>query len=481
MQPVLSVEAVKAVEQEWADSHEGSTWPLMATAGQAVAALAQRRWSNARCIWVLAGRGNNGGDGYVAARHLLERGLHVVVIAPSGAPRSGGDAHRAWREFVEQGGESRPDLPDEPADLVIDAVIGTGHRGALKAGLAELFESIRARRPPVLAIDMPSGLEGATGQADPHALRASVTLSFIAFKPGQLTGSGPSMCGELELESLGVPVDAVGSGWSWGRGVYLDRAPAWPERPADCHKGRFGTVRVVAGASGMGGAGLLAARAALHAGAGRVVWHTDPENARVALAAQPELMSAPADPESVPDDAVCVLGPGLGLDDAADALYQSLLGRPLQQGVLDADGLTWLSRQPKPVPGWVLTPHPGEAARLLHVGGKDVQADRCRAAVDLSERYQTTVVLKGAGSLVATEGRLVFCHPGTPAMATPGMGDVLAGLVASLMAQGLAAESAARTGVWWHAKLATDIATGRRLVLATDLIERLGFVDQESG
>lgn len=473
MQPVLSVAAIKKVEQAWARRHEGSTWPLMVRAGESVARLARRRWPEARRICVLAGRGNNGGDGYVAARDLLNQGLEVCVVAPSGEPRSGGDAYRACQEFKQDGGNVQRELPTEPIDLVVDAVIGTGHKGQLKPDLAAFFQAVRDRRLTVLAVDIPSGLEGATGRADSQALMASATLCLIAYKPGHLTGDGPALCGEQYLETLAIDIDAQAADWSRGYACYQQEPPPWPTRTGDSHKGLFGTVRVVAGVTGMGGAGLLAARAALSAGAGRVIWHTEPAQAQAALVAQPELMSGALDPESIPDDAICVLGSGLGLGDLAATLYESLLNRPQQSGVLDADGLTWLSREPQPVPGWVLTPHPGEAAKLLHASARDVQMDRCQAAIDLSERYQATVVLKGAGSLIAANGRLLFSHPGTPAMATPGMGDVLAGVIASLLAQGQDLRTAALTGAWWHAAIATERAQNRRLVLATEVITRL--------
>ncbi len=472
MQPVLSVERVKAVEQDWADQNGGSTWPLMTRAGSAIAALARQRWPALRYVWILAGRGNNGGDGYIAASRLKALGVSVTVIAPSGEPKSGTDAYRAWQEFADQGGTLEKTLPFETPDLVIDAIIGTGHQGELKAELASLFDQVRARQAPVLAVDLPSGLNAANGHADPSLLPAAVTLSFISYKPGQLTGDGPSVCGDIQLETLNVslPDDQP---WSDGYAAYQDQPPTWPERPGNAHKGHFGTVRVIGGAPGMGGAGLLAARSALAAGAGKVFWHTGQDQAQSALVAQPELMTTALNPDLELDSSCYVLGPGLGSDDTALRLYQRLLGSTDIRGVLDADGLTWLAANPKPVPGWVLTPHPGEAARLLNTDTRGIQDDRCSAVLELSDRYQTTVVLKGAGSLIAHQGCLVFSHPGSPAMATPGMGDTLAGLIAGLMAQGFSAEKATECGVWWHAKLGAQLATQYRVVLATDLIEAI--------
>lgn len=471
MQAILSVAAVKAAEQRWAESAEGETWPLMLKAGQAVARHARRHWPSAQRVLVLAGRGNNGGDGYVAASCLMDAGLEVAVLAPAGTPRAHSDADRAYHAYQQQGGRlvENPDRLD--ADLIIDAVIGTGHQGALKAPWPALFSRLNSSGIPVLAVDVPSGLEAATGRADSEALVASRTLSFIAHKVGLLTGDGPALVGKLALERLGVdPGSEV-------LGHYLNTAPAWPERPANGHKGRFGQVAVLAGAPGFGGAGLLAARAALAAGAGRVVWHTEGSNVAAALAAQPELMTAALD---APPQGTVVLGPGLGLEQQAEALYRRTLDS-VAAGVLDADGLSWLARQPRPMPGWVLTPHPGEAARLLECSSTDIQADRCRAAQALAERYQATVVLKGSGTLVAEGDQLRVVHAGTPAMATPGMGDTLAGLIAALLAQGQTPWQAAQTGAWWHAFLAAERARTHRVVLASDLIAALQRGPQLSG
>ncbi|WP_205323243.1 NAD(P)H-hydrate dehydratase [Saccharospirillum mangrovi] len=470
----MTVEAIKAAEQHWAQRQGGETWSLMLKAGQAVARHARRHWPSAHRVLILAGRGNNGGDGYVAATELLSAGLAVDVLAPAGEPRSGSDAQRAQQRFQQRNGTlvDRFDA-QQPWDLIIDAGLGTGHQGVLKAPWPALFEQVRALQVPVLAVDVPSGLDASTGQADGAALPATRTLSFIACKPGLLTGDGPGLVGLLLLDSLGVEADAEPFGH------FLDDAPAWPPRPANGHKGRFGQVAVLGGAPGFTGAGLLAARAALAAGAGRVVWHTDGSGVQAALATQPELMTAAPDASA---QGTLVLGPGLGLGSAADSLYQRYLN-PETQGVLDADGLTWLSQQTQiPVmPHWVLTPHPGEAGRLLGCDSAAIQADRCRAALALAERYQSVVVLKGAGSVVAWNGELRFVHPGTAAMATPGMGDTLAGLIAALMAQGQSPDQAAQTGAWWHAYLAWQLAQHQRVVLATDVIAAIARADQYSG
>lgn len=468
MQPVFRIEAVKAAEQRWAEQGGGETWPLMLKAGQAVARHARRHWPLAQRVLVLTGRGNNGGDGYVAARELLLAGLDVAVLAPAGSPASDSDAARAAQAYADAGGAQTETLWTQ-ADLVIDAALGTGHQGALRAPWPVLLDQIRATGVPVLAVDVPSGLNAQTGQADAQALPAERTLSFIAYKPGLLTGDGPGLCGVVGLETLGVSTQSEPYGY------VIEQPPAWPERPANAHKGHFGQVSVVAGAPGFGGAGLLAARAALAAGAGRVVWHTQAANVAAALAQQPELMTAAV---TEPASGTLVLGPGLGLNGQADALYRQYLAA--SAGVLDADGLTWLAQQQAPqlLSSWVLTPHPGEAARLLGCSSAEVQADRCQAVMALAERFQTVVVLKGSGSLVAGAGQLRFMHPGSAAMATPGMGDTLAGLIAALMAQGQSPWQAAQTGVWWHAYLGWQLAQRRRVVLASDLIAALAQPDQ---
>ncbi|MFG1497152.1 NAD(P)H-hydrate dehydratase [Saccharospirillum sp. HFRX-1] len=472
MQAVLTVEAVKAAEQSWARNNDGETWPLMLKAGQAVARHARRHWPSARRILVVAGRGNNGGDGYIAASELMAAGLDVAVLAPAGMPAPDTDAERALNVFRQANGALLDDLHSN-WDLIIDAALGTGHRGALREPWPQLFEQLRSLQIPVLAVDLPSGLNASTGEADSAAMTAQRTLTFIAFKAGLLTHQGPGLTGQISLDRLAI--DSANQ----ALGHFLDEPPSWPERRSDAHKGAFGQVAIIAGAPGFGGSGLLAARAALAAGAGRVVWHCDASMAGSILAAQPELMTAaPTEPAK----GTLVLGPGLGFSAQADSLYRQYLAGE-GGGILDADGLTWLAQQSGDwsLPTWVLTPHPGEAGRLLGCSSADIQADRCQAALALSERYQAVVVLKGAGSVVAWDGQLRFVHPGTVAMATPGMGDTLAGLIAALMAQGQSPWQAAQTGAWWHAYLAWQLAQSRRVVLASDVIEVIAQADQFSG
>lgn len=469
MQPVLAAADVATVEKVWASDqagHEG-TWPLMAAAGKAIAREVEALVSEG-VVWVLAGKGNNGGDGYVAAWHLQQAGFDVCLIAPLGPSRPGSDAERARRQWLGVGREQAA-LPETAPAVIVDALLGSGQRGALAEPLAGMVAAVNQQAAFRMAVDVPTGLNADTGVAEGAVFQAGQTLSFIALKPGLLTGDGPGCVGNLRLETLGL--DAADRAASMGLALHwrLETAPAWPARSANGHKGCYGQVSVVAGSAGMGGAGVLSARAALAAGAGKVVWHTTPEHAQAALVAQPELMTAAPEASAVPDSAILVLGPGLGRGAGPQALCSALTGRD-HSGVLDADALAWLAAHPRPLPGWILTPHPGEAAALLGLSATQVQGDRCAAALALSERYQAVVVLKGAGSLIAQAGRLWFGHPGTVAMATPGMGDTLAGWMGGLMAQGFSALQAAQSATWWHAALAQSLARHQRIVLATDLM-----------
>ncbi|MDP3858058.1 MAG: NAD(P)H-hydrate dehydratase [Stagnimonas sp.] len=485
---VYSARSLRALEQR-AQSELGiAGYTLMQRAAEAChchveAMLAGRAL---RDVHLLCGSGNNGGDGYQLAALLQAHGRAPRVWTLGGPPRSGDavQAHAAWRGA---GGREQPWRPDaldavDHRDLIVDALFGLGLSRPLDGEAAAAVRAINAaagRGAPVLAVDLPSGLDADTGAALGPAVRATRTLTFIGHKTGLHLGAGPELAGELRLHMLGLPADFLASEPAAFLRLRADdlRVGLLP-RAREAHKGHHGHVLVVGGEAGMAGAALLATRAALRGGAGWVSLATHGAHAAALVAAQPEAMvSAVADGAQLAPRlalaSVVALGPGLGQGDWGRDMYQTVLasGRPL---VLDADALNLLAAAPQPLPpGTVLTPHPGEAARLLGRSTAEVQRDRLGAVLALRQRYGAVVVLKGAGSLIAAE-QVHYCPYGNPGMAVGGMGDVLTGLIAALMAQGLAPGAAARLGVLAHA-LAGDAAAagGERGLLPSDLLAEL--------
>jgi len=500
--PLYRADDVRALERA-AAARGLDAATLMARAGAAVAALALARWPEARRIGVLCGRGNNGGDGYVAALALHRAGLDVLVLS-AGEPTTPEAiaAARAWRE-AGQGmvsidtitsaaaslhGDAAGGVP-RAVDLWIDALFGVGLNRAPEAGLAGVLRFIGTSGAPVLAVDVPSGLDVDAGSAPGVVLRADLTLCLVAAKRGLFTAAGRAWAGEIHVDALGIPVEAFALVSPAALGVGTAALPAvLPARDADSHKGRHGRVLCIGGDIGMEGALVLCAEAAARAGAGSVVAWTRPGAVAALQARRPEVMAKAidaghdrADDGAALHDAldataadVVVIGPGLGRGAWGRALFDAAMdaGRPL---VLDADALTLLAESPRDLRDAVLTPHPGEAATLLGVSTAEIQRDRFAALAALVDRYRAVVVLKGAGTLVGAPGETPrVVRAGNPGMATAGMGDVLAGVVAALRAQGLPAFDAAWAGALAHA-CAGDIAAAARPrgLLAADLVEAL--------
>lgn len=453
---------------------------LMERAGRVAYRVLRRRWPGARRIGIVCGGGNNAGDGYVVARFALRDGLDVRVLALVEPERLQGAAGTAAKAYLELG-QTEPfgvEALDE-ADVVVDALLGTGLDRPVGGRFAEAIEAINARPRPVLAIDIPSGIHGDTGQTMGVAVRAEATPTFIALKRGLFTADAPACTGAVTFSDLDVP-GAVLSEIQPAvlRITAAEVDPQLRPRPRTAHKGRFGHVLVVGGDWGMGGAVRLAAEAACRLGAGLVTAATRPEHVTPILAARPEVMcrgvAGPEDLEPLFARAtVVVLGPGLGSSDWSQALFErcNAFDGPM---VIDADGLNRLAQAPRRRDNWVLTPHPGEAGRLLDCSTSEVQADRFTAIEALQSRLDGVTLLKGAGSLVRGTARTWLCDRGNPGMASGGMGDVLSGVVGGLLAQGLTPEAAAVNGVWLHA-LAGDraAADGERGLLAADLLEPL--------
>jgi NAD(P)H-hydrate epimerase len=451
---------------------------LMERAGAAAFTRLRERWPRVRDLTVLVGQGNNGGDGLVVARLAHQAGLTVRVLQVGDGARLAGDARLNLERFEAIDGLYRPfrGVPRE-TQLIVDGLLGTGLDRPVEGIWAEAIQAANAHPAPVLALDIPSGLHADTGQVLGVAVRADLTVSFIGLKQGLFTGDGPDCAGTVVFEGLEVPAALYGRQVLGARRIDWARfADLLPRRPRTAHKGRFGHVLVIGGELGMAGAARLAGEAALRTGAGLVSVATRPEHAPALAAARPELMArgvtAPADLDPLLQRATVVaVGPGLGRGDWGRGLLQRVLAAPPPL-VVDADALNLIAERPVRRADWVLTPHPAEAARLLGIATPDVQADRLGAAAALHQRFGGVVVLKGAGTVVQGAGARPpgICSAGNPGMASGGVGDVLTGVIAALLAQGLAPDDAAEMGVSLHAA-AGDLAAGdgERGLLASDL------------
>lgn len=452
---------------------------LMERAGAAAFQLLRRRWPAARRLLVLCGGGNNGGDGYVVARLGREHDMDVTVQALADIGALPPAAAAAAQRFREAGGTMHPFAGawSRDVDLIVDAMLGTGLTRPLAGAFAQAIGQINNAGRPVLSLDVPSGLDADTGAVMNCAVHANMTVSFVALKPGLVTGSGPDCTGTLEFAPLGVDPALAGELAPHARLIsHTTRPFPLQRRPRDAHKGAFGHVLVVGGDVGYAGAPLLAGEAAVRVGSGLVTLATRPQHAGLQVAARPELMAWGIERPQQLDPllaraTVVAIGPGLGQSAWGTGLLARVLETDLPM-VVDADALMLLARDPAHSERWVLTPHPGEAGRMLGCAAADVQRDRFAAVQALHSRYGGTAVLKGCGSLVAVKNETVaVCTDGNPGMASGGMGDVLTGVIAGLLAQGLDPGSAALTGVCLHGAAADRAALeGERGMLAEDLM-----------
>ena len=456
-------------------------YTLMCRAGEAALEFFGEAWPDARGMLVLCGAGNNAGDGYVMARLARQAGLAVTIATLSDPATLRGDAAQAWKDCADAGGTVRPFEPAllATAPVVVDALLGTGLDREVGAAWARCIEAVNGSGKPVLSLDLPSGLDADSGAVLGVAVRATRTITFVGLKSGLFLGEGPDHVGELSFATLGItPPPAVGEPVMSRIGA-AELAAALPRRRRAAHKGEQGRVLVVGGGAGMPGAARLAGEAALRVGAGLVTVATWPANVTAIVSSRPELICHGVESEAglrpllAAADVVAV-GPGLGRSDWARGVLEAVLagGKPM---VIDADGLNLLARAPWRGPEWVMTPHPGEAARLLGSHPASVQADRLGTIRSLVERFGGVAVLKGAGSLVmGPSGRTWLCDAGNPGMAVAGMGDVLTGAIAGLAAQCRDLERAAVAGTWIHARAGDRVAEqGLRGMLASDLMEAL--------
>lgn len=455
---------------------------LMNRAGSAVFDELCCSWPDARNIVVVCGAGNNAGDGYVVARLAHEKGYSVRLVALTNSNELPGDAATAWDAARAAGimVEEFDAASLISADVVVDAIFGTGLDRDVEGRWAETVDAINAAPVPVLAIDIPSGLHADTGCVMGHAIQADATVSFIGLKQGMFTAAGVECCGVIGFDGLGVPaavyqqVKAACQRIDW-----LKLRNCLPVRPKNVHKGLFGHSLIIGGNYGMVGAVRLAAEAAARVGSGLTSVATRPEHVAAMAAARPEVMwhgvTNSHDLRRLIEQAtVIAIGPGLGQDDWAIELFETVLqsGKPV---VVDADALNLLAYEPAQYTNWVLTPHPGEAARLLGCSSHEINRQRFDAVKAIAERFSAVTVLKGAGSLIHSEdGQIALCNDGNPGMATGGMGDVLTGIIASFIAQGFELFEATKMGVALHAAAADKAAfSGERGLLAGDVITQL--------
>lgn len=451
---------------------------LMQRAAQACWRALRRRWPQATALDVLAGSGNNAGDGYLLATLAHQAGWAVRVLAVGDPQRLAGDARLAFEQAQAAGLCMLPWSADsELSGVLIDALLGTGLSGEVRGPCREAIEAINASGLPVLAVDIPSGLCADSGQVLGCAVRADLTVTFIGLKFGLFNAAGPECVGELRFDDLRADPAVLASAPLTARRLTAAGLQPLPARRRDAHKGDFGRLLVIGGDSGTGGAALLAAQSALRCGAGLVSVATREAHVGAFLARCPELMvrglaSANQALPLVEAADVLVVGPGLGQGAWGRSLLSVAASRSEQIQVWDADALNLLAAGAVQAPaGLVLTPHPGEAARLLGWSGAEVQADRPQAALELARKFAACVVLKGAGTLIATpEGELALCDHGHPAMAGAGLGDVLAGIIGALLAQGLSTAAAARLAVWLHARAGERLGREGRGIAASDLI-----------
>jgi len=482
--PVFLTEEIRNIEQ--AAFNLPNPPDLMKKAGKlaAEAVKAEFNKNNPGKILVLAGPGNNGGDALVAARYLKNWSYDVTVVCCADPARLPKDAKKAWQSWVDSNGDVYPDIPEHVHwNLVIDGLFGIGLQPdrPISGIYRKWIDQVNAMSCCVIALDIPSGLSSDTGSICSVAIKASLTLTFIGYKPGLLTQYGPQFCGEITVHKLDLEPDSIISPHIWIINQAMIQMLLPPPRPANSHKGNFGSVGIIGGNEGMTGAPILTGRAALYLGAGRVYLGMLSQSAPATDMLHPELMFRTPD-ELFDIDAIncLVVGPGMNISESTyNCMYQTLNGtQPL---VLDADALNHiaihseLARQLKlrQIPA-VITPHPAEAARLLDTDVSTIQSNRIQAAKIIAMNLQCFVVLKGAGTVCALpNGRCFINTSGNPGLSSAGTGDVLAGIIGALIAQGMKPDDAMLLAVYLHGAAADqlqDLNNGPLGMAASEII-----------
>jgi len=464
--PVYLATDIRKIEQLASDM--SAPISLMEKAGLAAAEVIRDKilTSEKNKVLVLAGPGNNGGDAFVVARHLQKWWFKVTLVFTGVPAKLSDDAKNSMDAWVAAGGEILSEIPiKNDWNAIVDGLFGIGLSRNLEGPYCELVNVINHMNLPVLALDIPSGLSSDSGQTCGSAIYANITVTFIGLKPGLLTHQGTEYCGEIILRNLDIDTSALIEPQSWILDLtYIQKLLPLP-RPANNHKGMFGSVGIIGGSVGMTGAALLAGTAALKLGSGRVYLGLITENSLAVDPVQPELMFRSPHELFKLDHLNClVIGPGLGI--SADAYFWlDCALESTQSLVLDADALNLISACPKLANKLinrkaytVLTPHAAEAARILNISSTDVQNDRIETIKNLVKRFNCYAVLKGAGSIcMLPDGKYYINTSGNPGLSSAGTGDVLSGIIGALLAQGLIVENALLLAVYLHGAAADEL------------------------
>ena len=482
-QLIYPAQQVRAHEQAAAEACGLSLYQLMELAGQAVFEHIQVTYPDKRHWLVCCGKGNNGGDGWVVARLAHQQGLRVEIWTLCPPEQLSGDAAQAYRTYLDAGGPAPQIAAPQPwrGELIVDAILGNNVQGPVREPQLSAIDWINQQTEKVVSIDLPSGLAADSGATVPVAIQADSTITLVAHKLAPLTGAGRQLAGQITLASLTIQ-DAfarlaapVAQHFSWRD------LPILPARSRHAHKGNHGHLLCVGSHRGMPGALALSGEAALRSGAGLVKLDSVAEHLPIYASRRAEwLLGTEQDlSQDLSWMSKLLLGPGLGQSDWSSKLFEQCLQfitrNPLPL-LIDADGLNLLADSPQTLShDCVLTPHPKEAARLLGCSVAQIERDRLQAAIDIARKYQAICLLKGAGTIITDGDQHFVCAGGNPGMAVAGMGDVLSGIIAGLMAQGLTAFDAALFGCAVHAEAADRIARnrGERGILAADLFDQL--------
>lgn len=480
---LYTAEQTRELDRIVTEQHNISTAKLMARAGAAALETIKNYWPQAERIMVICGSGNNGGDGFELARQALAKDYRVVVFQVGDEKDMSAETTAARDAFLATGAEIQKFEDKLPStDVLVDALLGTGLNREVNGDYARAIAAINeTKRIPVLSLDIPSGIHADTGNALGIAVHATMTLSLMGLNKGLFTGEGPNYCGTVCFDSLKVPSAIYKSFTPIARRVSLENdAAGLAPRERTGHKGLYGHLLIIGGDHGMPGAARVAAEAGARVGAGLTSIATRSAHGPTLNLARPELMcygvenAEDLEPLLRPANALTV-GPGLGQGDWGLTLFQKAIETNLPM-VVDADALNLLSKNPQRHDHWILTPHPGEAARLLNCSSEDIQSDRFNAVKEIQNRYGGIVVLKGSGTLIYNgEDPTRLSTWGNPGMGSGGMGDVLAGVIGGLLAQHFSLMDAACVGVTLHGMAGDKAAEqdGERGMLAMDLMPHL--------